>query len=86
MYPGTGSAQPGVSQHEALHDVGVEALEVVPGVALLTRDGGVTRAHVLTPRMTRAGGYQPGAREHSQPDTHSHILISHPPHLANLPV
>ena len=43
-----GSAQPGVSQHEPLHDVGVEALEVVPGVALLTRDGGVTRAHVLT--------------------------------------
>ena len=42
------SAQPGVSLHEALHNVGVEALEVMPGVALLTRDGGVTRAHVLT--------------------------------------
>ena len=48
MYLGTGSAQPGFSHHEALHDAGVEALEVVPGVALLTRDGGVTRAHVLT--------------------------------------
>ena len=36
--------------------------------------------------MTRAGGCQPGARAHSQPDTHSYILISHPPHLASLPV
>ena len=36
-----GSTQPGVSQHEALHYVRVEGLEVVTGVALLTRDGGL---------------------------------------------